>query len=191
MCSSDLDGNDQCWGGAGDDQLLVGGDPSKYVDTVAPGDGYDFIDGSDLAVLYYGDSTSAVDTTYGADGEIDTENDFDIFSASIDVYSFVGSAKADLILMDGWTTSADGGAGNDVIKGSNDDDTIKGGAGNDTLRGRGGKDIVRGNAGNDVLYGGAGDDSLFGGPDSDQTWGDGGKDLCGGEVKDSCELVLA
>jgi len=186
-------GNDQCWGGAGDDAILVGGSVADVTnDTVAPGDGYDGIQGSgsDTVVLTYVDSSAAVDTTYGSTGEIDTTNDFDFFTGVV-VTAFAGSPKGDLILGDSWVDVIDGGAGNDVIKGDNDDNVLKGGTGNDTIRGRGGDDVVRGNGGDDVLYGGAGDDSLLGGPGSDQTWGDGGKDLCGGEVKDSCELILA
>ena len=88
-------GNDQCWGGAGDDAIVVGGSVAGVTnDTVAPGDGYDGIQGSgsDTVVLTYVDSSAAVDTTYGSTGEIDTTNDFDFFTGVV-VTAFAGSPK--------------------------------------------------------------------------------------------------
>ena len=55
---------------------------------------------------------------------------------------------------------ADGGAGNDSIKGSPFADNITGGSGRDTIHGFGGDDTLRGGGDIDVLSGGAGNDLL-------------------------------
>lgn len=212
--------HDQCWGGAGDDSISLGGvytaagddlelgtgddEVLNSYDIVAPGDGYDFItgtDGADVATTFtakvtYVDSSSAIDTSLLSSGEIDTTADFDIFM-DVDVTSVTGSEKGDAIWMfDPITGAAEfhtalGGGGADTIKGSNGDDVIYGGAGADTIKSRGGDDLVNGQAGDDVIYGGGGADTLKGLAGSDQTWGGKGTDRCSGEVKDSCEYVLA
>jgi hypothetical protein len=61
----------------------------------------------------------------------------------------------------------DGGEGNDVLSGDQQDDFLDGGAGDD---------VLQGGAGSDTLYGGEGDDVLDGGAKSDVLTGGGGKD---------------
>lgn len=57
----------------------------------------------------------------------------------------------------------DGGAGHDVITGTDQNDTIVGGTGNDSISGGSGNDTLSGGSGNDTLTGGSGDDDyLFG-----------------------------
>ena len=62
----------------------------------------------------------------------------------------------------------DGGAGDDVLKGSDEGtDNILGGLGRDYLFGFGGNDLLSGGEQNDILDGGAGDDFLQGGLGTD------------------------
>lgn len=78
-----------------------------------------------------------------------------------------------------------GGAGADVLLGTNLDDqlngaggndSLDGGVGNDQLLGGDGSDVLLGNLGNDALLGGAGDDVLCGGAGADHLSGDAGQD---------------
>jgi Ca2+-binding RTX toxin-like protein len=74
--------------------------------------------------------------------------------------------------------SVDGGAGDDVIKGSDGRDVISGGEGNDTLDGGAGDDRIIGDRGSDTMNGDAGDDTLVwnNGDGSDVMNGDDGSD---------------
>jgi len=74
---------------------------------------------------------------------------------------------------------ADGGVGNDTLKGGGANDILFGGAGQDSLYGRGGSDSLYGNQGTDYLDGGDGDDILVGGYDGcvDQCRGGAGHDV--------------
>lgn len=58
--------------------------------------------------------------------------------------------------------NANGGAGNDTIKGND---------ANNILQGNGGRDMLHGGVGNDKLYGGASNDKLFGGAGNDIFYG--------------------
>ncbi len=96
-----------------------------------------------------------------------------------------------------------GGYGNDVIKGSDEDDAayseeldgeeaedtihanggddlVVGGDNDDTLNGDGGDDTMWGNAGDDIMRGGPGDDTMNGGTDEDRMSGNGGHDTMNG-----------
>lgn len=64
-------------------------------------------------------------------------------------------------------TTIYGGAGNDVLRGTNAADWIFGGAGDDTINGLGGNDTLFGGAGRDVLDGGTGSDYVDGGTGDD------------------------
>lgn len=87
-----------------------------------------------------------------------------------------------------------GGAGNDVLIGTEGNDFVYGGAGNDAIllfggddigNGGAGNDMVAGHEGRDLLIGGLGIDQLIGGKDKDVLSGDdGGDDLYGGEADD-------
>ncbi len=81
-----------------------------------------------------------------------------------------------------------GGAGDDVIEGTDRDDTLLGGDGDDLLLGLGGDDVLEGNAGDDRLFGGTGNDQLDGGDGADRLFGqDGNDDLQGGAGDDRLE----
>jgi Ca2+-binding RTX toxin-like protein len=79
-----------------------------------------------------------------------------------------------------------GGAGDDVIYGTDLSDHLQGGAGDDLIHGLGGSDLLDGGTGDDQVFGGAGTDTLLGGTGDDLL--DGGADddqLSGGDGSDS------
>ncbi|WP_170181780.1 FG-GAP-like repeat-containing protein [Phreatobacter stygius] len=83
---------------------------------------------------------------------------------------------------------ADGGAGDDIIRGTSGTDILVGGVGNDTLEGRDGQDWLFGDEGNDTLDGGRGDDFLSGGAGNDGLAGGEGNDfLAGGAGEDTLD----
>lgn len=83
---------------------------------------------------------------------------------------------------------ADGGIGNDVLRGGSAADTLNGGVGNDALFGNGGSDGVNGGVGDDLLGGGAGHDTVSGGDGQDTVTGGIGNDvLSGGGGGDSID----
>jgi hypothetical protein len=86
-----------------------------------------------------------------------------------------------------------GGAGDDIIGGSELGDFLDGAGGADWIRGRGGDDIMyggdgndslSGEAGRDTLYGGHGDDGLSGGDGDDSLFGEAGSDGLDGMAGD-------
>lgn len=113
----------------------------------------------------------------------------------------VGTPCADHIVVPPTVTYVDGGAGDDVIEGSQTtsastaaagdcevechlevgSQTFEGGPGDDIVYGDRGNDILRGNAGDDRLYGGIGDDRLEGGPGNDWLSGGFGSDTIDGQ----------
>jgi Ca2+-binding RTX toxin-like protein len=64
--------------------------------------------------------------------------------------------------------TANGGAGDDALRGSIGRERFNGEAGNDRLFGGGGGDLLDGGADNDVLVGGAGPDRMLGGDGDDR-----------------------
>lgn len=67
----------------------------------------------------------------------------------------------------GIDSTADGGAGNDVLIGGSGEDVLDGGVGHDLLIGGAGDDVLLGGPGLDALYGGPGQDTLDGRTDRD------------------------
>jgi len=83
------------------------------------------------------------------------------------------------------SSSAEGGDGNDVLKGGSGENYLNGGADNDRLIGGLQRDDLRGGSGNDMLFGRGGNDSLLGGIGNDMLFGGGGNDsLSGGDDRD-------
>lgn len=83
-----------------------------------------------------------------------------------------------------------GGAGGDVLIGSELANGLDGAGGADTLRGAGGNDTLAGGTGNDLLDGGAGNDALSGGDDNDTLLGGAGNDaLDGGAGTDTASFA--
>lgn len=89
----------------------------------------------------------------------------------------LGEGNDRLQTFDDAPVSVDGGAGDDLIRGSKLTDTLLGGLGRDTLRGLDGNDRLEGGGGNDSLEGGAGADRLYGQNGNDTLNGGGGNDL--------------
>lgn len=79
-----------------------------------------------------------------------------------------------------------GGAGNDVLTGSNRWDRMQGGAGNDELRGYAGRDWMRGGANADLVDGGGGIDDLHGGAGGDVVVATAGDKVRAGLGEDRC-----
>ena len=142
-------GNDALSGGDGDDVLVIAG-------TEAQGDTFDGGTGTDTIA-----ATGATDVTLTS---------LDTAASSIETwqgngFGILGTGAANTINLSnlGAITGlsyVDGGAGDDVITGSNLADDLRGGSANDTLSGLGGNDILTGGAGNDTVAGGEGDDTI-------------------------------
>ncbi|QGY78868.1 calcium-binding protein [Xanthomonas hyacinthi] len=82
--------------------------------------------------------------------------------------------------------SAAGGAGNDILLGTNqtDGDTLRGGDGEDLVHAGAGNDSIYGDAGNDTILAGAGDDYVAGGAGNDLVLGEDGRDSLRGDAGD-------
>jgi T1SS-143 domain-containing protein len=100
---------------------------------------------------------------------------------------FIGTDGNDIILLpQSYTSGTDplymeGGAGNDVLQGSNAQaDHILGGADDDLISGLGGNDTLEGGSGNDQIWGGLGADKLYGEDGNDTLVGGKGDDLLDG-----------
>lgn len=72
--------------------------------------------------------------------------------------------------------NANGGAGNDTLRGNAGSNVLNGNAGNDGIYGLGGNDTVNGGAGNDLIDGGDGNDWLDSSAGSDTAIGGNGND---------------
>ena len=192
------DTNDTLNGGDGNDRLIG----AKGADSMA-GDA-----GNDTLVWNNGDGSDTMDGGAGNDGaEVNgSPTAGDTFTIAPDVqdgrivfkrtnlvpftllttterFQVNGLGGADsLTSVDGvgarTLLSVDGGAGDDVIKGSDGPDLIVGGEGNDTLDGGAGDDRIVGDRGSDTMNGDAGDDTLVwnNGDGTDVMNGDDGRD---------------
>ncbi|MGY1499460.1 calcium-binding protein [Streptomyces sp. QTS52] len=76
--------------------------------------------------------------------------------------------------------TAQGGKGNDVIRGTAGAEDLRGDDGNDTIYGGAGNDHISGDKGNDVLYGNAGVDYIWGNSGNDKLYGGAGRDVLSG-----------
>ncbi len=163
-------GNDTITGGSGNDTFVVGGTDGTH-DTFGGGAGTDTFHALNAVTLAGFDAgADSIETWSGATnaGLTGTSGNetFDLSAlTSVTNLAFVdGGAGNDIITgSDAWAGDLRGGAGNDVLTGGTDDDTLTGGAGNDILHGGGGNDtfVVSGtNDTHDVFDGGAGTDTL-------------------------------
>ncbi|MBM2822855.1 MAG: hypothetical protein HW413_1601 [Thermoleophilia bacterium] len=133
--------------------------------TINGGGGNDFIVGGPK-----GDTIHLTDGLASGQGGNDTII-ADAGGNSVNAGGDEGDDFIDLTSLSGTlSSSASGGAGNDVINGSPGRDNIGGDAGDDSLNGNGGPDSVSGEDGSDQLSGGDGDDELTDGqyPDSNE-----------------------
>lgn len=169
-------GNDRIFGGPGNDVLhgnegfdAIVGDEGN--DVIRGGLGSDALQGKRGADTIYGGPGSdlifgqqGADVLFGGDGD-DT------------MYSTQGQAINELhrtsVTGDAAGAKMSGGAGDDILFGSNRWDRMRGGTGNDIIWGFEGRDWIRGGPGDDRIVGGQGVDDLAGntGADIIQTFG--------------------
>lgn len=81
--------------------------------------------------------------------------------------------------------SGSGGAGSQIVVGTDGPDYLTGGSGNDVLCGYAGDDVLDGGSGNDVLVGGQGYDELYGGSANDGLYGSQADVLNGGSGRNN------
>ena len=190
-------GNDVLEGGAGDDMLIVSADID---DAAAFGPrGFTLGNGDVLPISLAGrsgegDSLSGgtgIDTVSFVPASPDKGFVFDRANSSLGlsgIERFTGTDRDDIILLPkSYTTSdavfieIDGGEGNDILQGSDDQaDKIIGGMGNDWISGLGGNDDLDGGEGNDQIWGGAGNDTIRGREGNDTLVGGAGNDVIEG-----------
>lgn len=152
-----LTGNDEVYGGLGDDTIIGGPeDPvAGYTDNdLIFGDTFRGEASNDKIYGGYGNDTLYGDSYEGGGGGNDT------------IYGGLGDDK--LFGGDG-NDFLDGGAGNDSLYGGTGDDYLDGGTGADVIYGGDGKDYLSGSDFPgvnyaDTLYGGGGDDQYYIGP---------------------------
>ncbi|MDV3456358.1 cadherin domain-containing protein [Sphingomonas sp. HF-S4] len=107
-----------------------------------------------------------------------------------DITSFViGGAGNDLLIGTQGNDFIWGGAGNDSIRGLAGNDIALGGSGDDLVSGDADNDIVVGGLGNDQVLGGLGNDSLTGDEGADEIYGGDGNDIVSGGVGDGDVVV--
>jgi len=130
--------------------------------TLADGDIYSYIDGSDELL-----ETSTFVGTSGDDLITGSNNNDYIFGeGGNDTVEALGGD--DFVRGDDGADTLRGGDGDDRLEGSGGNDTLEGGAGRDDLRGGTGNDILNGEDGDDKLHGGAGADTIDGGAGNDE-----------------------
>ena len=170
------DDADVITGGTGDDSIDGGNDD----DTISGGADNDYIVGGEGADSIQGDGGD--DTIYGGLDPVfpDVLNIIDDGSEGDPIDPDPTNGQ-DVI---------DGGAGNDLIYGQDDDDTLSGGSGNDTLFGGIDEDSLSGGTGDDVLLGGQGADYVSGGDDADIIGAGIGDTIVGGEGGDDDDAVI-
>jgi len=107
-----------------------------------------------------------------------------------DITSFiVGGAGNDVLIGTNGNDFVYGGAGDDELDLRLGDDIGNGGTGNDLVRGGGGRDLLIGGLGNDNLVGGAGRDALTGDDGADEVYGGADNDILSGGRGDGDVLV--
>ncbi|MQQ07286.1 type I secretion protein [Epibacterium sp. SM1979] len=161
------DDRDTVDGGAGDDTITTGDD----ADLITGGDGLDVIDGGiDDDTIDGGDDADEITGGEGSDSLLGGEGDDTIYGGLDPVFPDglnITDDGSDGRPVDPDPTNGmdtiDGGAGNDLIFGQDDDDSIDGGTGNDTIDAGIDDDTVVGGEGDDSILGGQGADDLSGG----------------------------
>jgi Ca2+-binding RTX toxin-like protein len=188
-------GDDLITGGAGDDVLTGGAND----DTLTGGAGNDQIDGgtgNDTVVFTgaFADYFVVFDSTtqqYFISDSVAGRDGLDRVDADVESFEFSDGARGSVQMMVDIGSTFTGGAGNDLLNGTDHNDLMYGGLGNDTLTGGAGNDWLKGgdfslNDGADSLQGGSGNDLLEGGTNNDTLAGGSGDDtLCGGDFSGS------
>jgi RTX calcium-binding nonapeptide repeat (4 copies) len=153
-------------GGGGHDVLLGGANEDTLIDGDRPGEvDSDVMDGrKDGAVVSYEGRTAPVKVDLSTLAPAGEPGEGDVLRS---------------------ITGATGGAGNDVLRGSDRRNVISGGPGDDRVFALGGQDFVSGGPGDDRLSSGSGDDSAYGDGGEDRVLGSrGGDSVVGGSGHD-------
>ncbi|HEX5616992.1 MAG TPA: calcium-binding protein [Solirubrobacteraceae bacterium] len=153
-------------GGGGHDVLLGGANEDTLIDGDRPGEvDSDILDGrKDGAIVSYEGRTAPV-------------------TVNLTTLAPAGEAGEGDVLRS--ITGATGGAGDDVLRGTDRRNVLSGGDGSDRIFALGGQDFVSGGPGDDRLSSGSGDDSVYGEPGDDRLFGSRGNDsLVGGRGHD-------
>ena len=170
------DGNDTLTGGAGDD--IANGGAGDDLLIAGSGTGDDIYDGgTGTDTISFASTTQGVTVSLAAGTATGVEIDTDTIA---NVENAEGGAGNDVIRGDGLSNAIAGLAGDDNLWAGIGDDHMTGGDGNDVLRGEAGNDTLDGGVGNDALAGHAGDDKLFGGAGTDFLYGNGDNDMLWG-----------
>lgn len=177
---------DRLYGGPDDDDYYgEAGNDIMYADATVDGND-NYSGGPDLDTVNYQKRTLGVEVTIGNglidDGQPGGELDY----VDVDVENATGGAGDDVLVGSDAINTLTGNDGNDELYGGLGNDSLVGGYGDDILVGDGGGDTMRGDQGNDSLdggigpdkvYGGAGIDTLTGGAGMDQLFGEAGNDV--------------
>jgi len=183
--TGELNANDTITAGTGTDSIRLNNSGAAFTGTVD----FSAVQGVESITLIDADgvSTNASDTVTLTVSAAGTSS-----STTISIDASAVTDTNDAVTVNNATGSANrnfsitGGAGNDVLAGSDGADTISGGAGSDNLTGNGGVDQLAGGAGNDTIDAGAGNDVVTGDDGNDSiTAGAGNDSLSGGEGNDT------
>ena len=155
---------DMLFGGLGDDILrggggtdMLSGDSAAW-NAAEPGGGDDTIDGGGgFDIVSYAGRSAPVRVDLSGATVGGTAGERDRISG---VEQANGGDGDDVLLGDDNDNGLSGGPGDDSLAGRGGDDGLSGGLGADRLRGNGGDDTLNGDEASDALYGGAGNDQL-------------------------------
>ncbi len=190
------DGNDELFGGDGGDFLFGENDDDRLFgeggnDNLDGGSGTNLLDEGpgQGGVVFNGTSGNDV-IRIGRRVDNGVARVVSIINGARTVQPYVNGetiivhagAGNDLVVMahsagEKWQAEFYGGAGDDTLRGAQQDDVLSGGPGNDRLVGKQGNDILIGGNGNDRLFGLQGQDLLIGGGGQDRLFGNRDEDL--------------
>lgn len=181
--------------GRNGDDYIKGGDDIDYLDS---GPGQDSIFGDNDNDIWFAEAASDARTDVFSGGAGDDTATYQKRTQPVSV-SLNGRpddgaafAERDNILAD--VENITGGAGNDLLTGSNGGNRIIGNGGNDTIDGLDARDRLYGDAGNDAITGGKGRDDMVGGAGNDRLFGKdffiGNDSLDGWTGTDTCQADL-
>lgn len=171
-------------GGPGDDRLESSG---PVAGTLNGGGGHDtLLGGTNLDTLIDGDTSGAADSDVmdGRKGGAVVSYEGRTAPVTVNLTTLASGEPGETDVLRS-ITGATGGAGNDVLRGTDRRNMLSGGPGDDRVFALGGQDYVTGGAGDDRLSSGPGEDSVYGERGDDRLLGSGGRDsLSGGAGHD-------
>lgn len=167
----DGDGQDEVFGGAGNDTIWVSND--QDADTFDGDAGVD-------TLRFVATTAVTVDlargTAYSAQTGADLIEGFERVITGAGADKLYGDALANTLQAGDGNDSLYGGAGNDRLFGGEGVNVIDGGAGDDRLFGASSRDTIYGGTGNDIIYGSYDTDHMGGGTGTDRfIWRDVGE----------------